>query len=117
MTIYQAASPNPTDQATQISYLLSSHYLYRVITMFRGATVSLIYNHTLSLQDGDYDVSAAVTLMSNDVDQITFCLEELHECWSRLLEVIIGLPLLTRQLGWIASMPLVVVLGKPQRNQ
>lgn len=80
--------------------------------MFRGATVSMIYNHTLDLGEGTYDNSAAVTLMSNDVDQITFCLEELNECWSRLLEVIIAVPLLTRQLGWVSVMPLVVVVCK-----
>ncbi|GAB7352459.1 hypothetical protein MBLNU459_g2868t1 [Dothideomycetes sp. NU459] len=93
-----------------ISYLLSSHNLYRLITMFRGAAVSLIYNHTLNLREGTYDRSAAVTLMSNDVDQITFCLEELNECWSRLLEVVIALPLLTRQLGWVSITPLIIVL-------
>lgn len=40
------------------------HRLYRTITMFRGATVGLIYNKTMKMQDGIYNESAAVTLMS-----------------------------------------------------
>lgn len=70
----------------------------------------LIYNKTLVLKDGTYDKSSAVTtLIGADVDRIAFCLEELNECWSRLIEIGIGLPLLTRQLGWVSVIPLVVV--------
>ena len=47
--------------------------------------------------------------MGSDVDRIAFCLEELNECWSRLIEIGIGLPLLTKQLGWVSVTPLVVV--------
>lgn len=72
--------------------------------------VSLIYNRTLLLEDGVYEESAAVSLMSTDVDHIAFCLEELNECWSRLIEIAIGIPLLTMQLGWVSIMPLVVVV-------
>jgi ATP-binding cassette subfamily C (CFTR/MRP) protein 1 len=77
--------------------------------MFRGGMVSLIYDRTLTLTEGGVDDSAAVSLMSNDVDQIAFGLEELNECWSRLIEIAIGVPLLTLQLGWVSVMPLVVV--------
>lgn len=70
--------------------------------------VSLIYDRTLTLRQDGFDDSAAVSLMSNDVDQIAFCLEELNECWSRLIELAIGVPLLTLQLGWVSVMPLVV---------
>jgi len=71
--------------------------------------VSLIFERTLTLKDGGFEGSAAVSLMSNDVDQIAFCLEELNEVWSRLIELAIGITLLTRQLGWVSVMPLVVV--------
>lgn len=59
----------------------------------------LLYDKTLMLKHGTYDESSAVTLMSTDIDRIVFCLEELNECWSRMIEIGIGLPLLTRQLG------------------
>jgi hypothetical protein len=96
----------------QVSSLHSNHNLFRFITMFRGAAVSLVYNRTLSIQEGECDESEAVTLMSTDVDRISFCLEELNECWSRLIEIGIGIALLTRQLGWVSVIPLVVCVCK-----
>lgn len=93
----------------KISSLLANHNLFRLITMFRGGMVSLIYDRVLTLREGAFDDSAAVSLMSNDVDQIAFCLEELNEVWSRLIEIAIGVPLLTLQLGWVSVIPLVVV--------
>lgn len=80
--------------------------------MFRGAAVSLIYDHTLQTQSGISSESAAVSLMSTDVDRIIFCFEELNECWSRMIEVGIGIPLLTLQLGWVSIIPLVVIARK-----
>ncbi|KAK0643329.1 putative ATP-binding cassette transporter [Cercophora newfieldiana] len=90
----------------------SLHYnqnIYRFTTMFRGATVALIYDHTLVIQDHVYDEAAAVTLMSTDVDNIARCLVNLNECWARLLEVVIGVTLLTLQLGWVSVVPVAVV--------
>jgi len=80
--------------------------------MFRGSTVSFIYKQSLLLEPQSVQRSAAVSLMSTDVDRIAFCLEELNECWSRLIELVIGILLLTRQLGWISVIPLLVVLRK-----
>jgi ATP-binding cassette subfamily C (CFTR/MRP) protein 1 len=56
-----------------------------------------------------YDNAAAVTFMSTDVDRISSCLEELNECWSRPIEICIGIPLLARQLGWVSLIPLLVI--------
>lgn len=77
--------------------LLSTHNLNRFMTMFRGGAVSLIYDQTLLLKDGAFDESSAVTLMGSDIDRISNCLEHLNECWSRSLEIMIGVPLLTLQ--------------------
>lgn len=83
----------------------------RFKVMFRGASVSLIYDKALQTRDGVYDESAAVTLMSTDVDQITECLTELNECWARAIEVTLGVSLLAKQLGWVCVMPLVLVIS------
>lgn len=83
-----------------------------MITMFRGAVVSLIYSHTLSLQADAYDESASVTLMSTDVDIIAQSLQQVNEAWARLIEIGIGIWLLERQLGAVCVAPIVVVLGR-----
>ncbi|KAJ9195019.1 hypothetical protein DTO164E3_7003 [Paecilomyces variotii] len=93
-----------------ISTVHYRHELFRMITMFRGAVVSLIYSHTLSLQAGVYDESASVTLMSTDVDIIAQSLQQVNEAWARLIEIGIGIWLLERQLGAVCVAPIVVVL-------
>lgn len=95
-----------------ISKLLSAHKLYRTITMFRGATVSLIYSRALQIQDGLYDESASITLMSTDTDRVSLAIYHLNEVWARSIEVGIAIYLLARQLGWVAVIPLVIVICK-----
>lgn len=94
----------------KVSSLLSSHLLFRFLTMFRAAAISLIYNRALVLENGAIDESGAETLMSTDVDAIIDVLDEANEVWSRSIEIAIGLPLLARQLGWVAIVPLIVIL-------
>lgn len=105
--------------ATALIYLglavSSLHYnqnIYRFITMFRGATVSCIYDHLLVLPDATYDKSGALTLMDTDVERIAQVLTELNECWARSIEVIVGVTLLALQLGWVCVLPIIVVIGK-----
>lgn len=78
--------------------------------MVRGSLVSLIYTESIALEDQNYDVSAPVTLMSADVDRICQSLVLLHDLWARPLELVIGISLLARQIGWVCVMPVVVVL-------
>jgi hypothetical protein len=55
-----------------VCQILGTNYFYKVfkmITMFRGATSSLIYAKSLAA-DSNRDQLAAVTLMSTDVDRI-----------------------------------------------
>ena len=74
--------------------------------------VALIYNRALELKSDSYDESSAITLMSTDIDRISMSIQDLHEVWARLFEVIIGTTLLARQLGWVCIMPLIVVGSK-----
>ncbi|RDA86714.1 hypothetical protein CP532_4180 [Ophiocordyceps camponoti-leonardi (nom. inval.)] len=93
-----------------MSNLQYNHRVYRNMVMFRGACVTLLYNHVLTLPIGQYDDSAVVTLMSVDVDNIVSCLIDLDECWARIIEITLGLVLLARQLGWVSLVPVFVVV-------
>ena len=79
------------------------------MTMFRGAMISLIFDKTLSAKSEEYNESAALTLMSTDIDRIVQCFDYFHSMWAKLIEVIIGTTLLGLQLGWTCIMPLIVV--------
>ncbi len=78
--------------------------------MLRGGLVGLIFNKTLILRDGVYDESAAVTHMSTDIDRIATSMQSMNEVWSRLVEVAIGVWLLSIQLGAVSVIPILVVL-------
>ena len=72
--------------------------------------MGLIFNKTLILRDGVYDESAAVTHMSTDIDRIATSMQSMNEVWSRLVEVAIGVWLLSIQLGAVSVIPILVVL-------
>ncbi|KAJ5434324.1 ABC transporter transmembrane domain type 1 [Penicillium cf. griseofulvum] len=94
-----------------ISNLVYDQMLYRLVTMFRGAASSMIYDHALHIPDGTLgDRSATVTLMTTDVDRIIASLITLNEFWARTIEVGIGIALLALRLGWVCLMPLIIVL-------
>ena len=88
------------------------HQVFRAVTMFRGAMVSLIYTRTLKLQAGIYDESAALTLMSADLNRITNTMIVIVQVWAQVVEVALGIWLLERQLGWVCVAPIVVVMSK-----
>lgn len=50
----------------------------------------------------------AVSLMSTDVDSLDNMGEMFHETWAQVIEVLIGLALLAREVGWL--WPLLIVL-------
>lgn len=72
--------------------------------------MTIIYSKTLELPAGVYDESAALTLMSTDIDRLASSLDALNEMWARIIEMSIGVWLLERKLGWICVAPIVVVL-------
>ena len=84
--------------------------LRRVTVMTSMAMVGLIYNRCLTIKDGVFDDSAAVTLMSNDTEQINLSANMFHELWSRALELCIGMFLLATELGWVCIVPLLIVI-------
>ncbi|CAI7598161.1 unnamed protein product [Penicillium glandicola] len=94
-----------------ISYAAYEHKTYRVITMVRGSLVTLIFNKTLRMSTTAISNTAAITLMSTDIERIGSGLREMHELYSNFTEVALALWLLARLLNvaTIASTAVVVV--------
>jgi ATP-binding cassette subfamily C (CFTR/MRP) protein 1 len=61
---------------------------------------------------GGLDESAALTLMSTDIDRLTVSLTNLCEIWARVIEMAIGIWLLERQIGWVCVAPIVITIGQ-----
>ncbi|KAK2608934.1 hypothetical protein QQS21_002510 [Conoideocrella luteorostrata] len=90
------------------------HMTYRVLTMFRGSLITLIFGKTLRLSASAVKDAEAITLMSADIDRIGLCMEIIHDSYSSVVEITLSLWFLYRFLG-IAVVPptLFIVVGIP----
>jgi ATP-binding cassette subfamily C (CFTR/MRP) protein 1 len=61
---------------------------------------------------GRLDESAALTLMSTDIDRLTVSLTNLCEIWAYVIEMAIGIWLLEREIGWICVAPVLLTIGQ-----
>ncbi|KAH8599078.1 ABC transporter-like protein [Bisporella sp. PMI_857] len=103
--------------ATALIYLgialttaLFRHNLYRLITMIRGSIVGLIYATTLSLDTKTASESAALTLMSTDIEVIASGFEVFDSVWASPIEIGIATYLLYNQIGLAFIAPIVISL-------
>ncbi|RDW89784.1 hypothetical protein BP6252_01816 [Coleophoma cylindrospora] len=83
----------------------------------RMAMVGLIHNRCFTIKDGVFDDSVAVTLMSNDAEGIQFSGFIFHEIWSQLIELGVGIYLLATELGWVCTVPLLIVALTSQASK
>jgi ATP-binding cassette subfamily C (CFTR/MRP) protein 1 len=94
-----------------ISTAQYQHQIFRVITMIRGALVCVIYDVTLTLDANSTGDSAAVTLMSTDIERIGSGFSSVDSLWAGPIEAGIAVYLLQRELGLACIAPVIVSLG------
>jgi ATP-binding cassette subfamily C (CFTR/MRP) protein 1 len=87
------------------------HKIYRIITMMRGSLICLIFDATLHLDAGEAGESAAVTLMSTDIDRVALGLELSDNLWAAPIEIGIAIFLLECQLGLACLAPVGMTIG------
>ncbi|KAL9934167.1 hypothetical protein V8E36_007249 [Tilletia maclaganii] len=79
----------------------------------RGVVVGQLYAKSLKLhlsEAGQLGSAGAVNLMSADVTRIVTAVDPLHEIWSGLITVAVGLFILYQQIGVIFVVPLVLTI-------
>ncbi|RFU74209.1 hypothetical protein TARUN_8040 [Trichoderma arundinaceum] len=91
--------------ATQALYW---HQNGRCVTMLRGVLVSAVFSKVTEVSIVAVDDSAALTLMSSDVDVIGRAMREIHEFWANLIQIGIATWLLSKQIGYAAAGPIIV---------
>jgi ATP-binding cassette subfamily C (CFTR/MRP) protein 1 len=87
------------------------HMIYRTVTMVRGGLICLIFDATLRLDGVTAGESAAVTLMSTDIDRIAQGIELSDNLWAAPIEIAIAIFLLQRQLGLACLAPAAIAIG------
>ncbi|KAK8115981.1 ABC multidrug transporter [Apiospora sp. TS-2023a] len=93
-----------------VSTALYWYFHYRTLLKARGILVSAVYRKTLEAQIGTSDSTAAITLMSTDIERINVCFRSVHDVWASFFETGLASYLLYRQIGAAFAAPLVVVL-------
>jgi ABC-type multidrug transport system fused ATPase/permease subunit len=77
----------------------STYLMNRVTVRMRGGLVTLIYQKTVDLSLTALDESAALTLMSADVERTTHAFANFHIVWTAFIQIGIALYLLYNTLG------------------
>ncbi|TGO26008.1 hypothetical protein BPAE_0068g00420 [Botrytis paeoniae] len=93
-----------------ISTAQYQHQIFRVITMIRGGLVCVIYNVTLSLDANSTGDSAAVTLMSTDIERIGTGFSSVDSLWAGPIEAGIAAYLL-QEMGLACVAPVIISLA------
>jgi ATP-binding cassette subfamily C (CFTR/MRP) protein 1 len=75
------------------------HHSFRLITSVRGGLVTLIFSKAVDLEASVAKDTAAVTLMSTDIDGIATGLQKIHDIWAGVIELGLGVYLLEREVG------------------
>ncbi|KAI9147656.1 Canalicular multispecific organic anion transporter 2 [Paramyrothecium foliicola] len=101
-----------------VSFAVYQHKVYRLLTLFRGSLVALIFDKTLHIESSLLSEAEAVTLMSADIDRIGVSLPVIHEIYASLIETALCLFLLYRLLkvalaGSILWTVVCLILGLP----
>ncbi|KAL7922301.1 multidrug resistance-like protein [Trichoderma austrokoningii] len=91
--------------ATQALYW---HQNGRCVTMLRGILVSAVFSKVTEVSVGAVDDSAALTLMSSDVDVIVRAIRQIHEFWANMIQIGIATWLLSNQIGYAAAGPIII---------
>ncbi|KAJ6031645.1 multidrug resistance-associated protein [Penicillium herquei] len=80
----------------------------RFVTMIRAGLVSMIHERLMRSRTVDVKESEAITHMEVDVDRIVKNLHTFHETWACVVEIIIAVWLLERQLGATCVVPALI---------
>jgi ATP-binding cassette subfamily C (CFTR/MRP) protein 1 len=95
-----------------IATATAQHKTYRVITMMRAALVDMIFEKSTAINAHKNDDSAALTLMSTDIERITHCGRYIHDTWASLIEIGIALYLLYNELDTAGIAPIIIAFGE-----
>lgn len=103
---------DPTHESTRQDPLLIHKFRYfhhRMLTMARSILVTEIFIKATEARIGTGDDSAALTLMSTDIERINMGFRALHDVWASIIQVALAGWMLYNQLGVVFIAPIGVV--------
>ncbi|KAH8684429.1 putative ABC transporter [Tricladium varicosporioides] len=92
-----------------VSTAVYQHRLNRLKLVTKSALVALIHDKAINSPSVTYDNGECTTLVSTDAESLDGIAEMFHEIWAQVVEVVIGIVLLAREVGWIWPLPLFLI--------
>lgn len=83
----------------------------RLVTLVRGVVISEIFKKTLAIDQPKAKELAAATLMTTDVEGIALGLPKFHETIASIIEVGVGIYLLTTTVGKASFLIIFPAIG------
>ncbi|KAL1899178.1 hypothetical protein Sste5346_003100 [Sporothrix stenoceras] len=93
-----------------VTKAIYSRLYIRLRVTVRMALAGIIHNRSLTIKDGIFEDSAAMTIVGSDTESAETVGEVIHDLWADLAEFCVGMYLLSRELGWVCICPLLVIL-------
>ncbi|KAI1466683.1 P-loop containing nucleoside triphosphate hydrolase protein [Daldinia caldariorum] len=92
-----------------ISTTVYQDHLNKLRVMVRAALIALIHDKTMNSYAETVSEGKVLTLTSTDVDNLDTIGEMFHETWGQVLEVSIGIAMLSWEVGWVSPVPLFII--------
>ncbi|KAM0421107.1 hypothetical protein ACHAPT_011178 [Fusarium lateritium] len=92
-----------------VSSAFYGYYKQKALAMIRGCLCAAIFRKTTEMKLTSADDSAALTLMSTDIERVLRGAETAHELWANTIEVAIGCWLLYDKVGAAFVSPIVII--------
>ncbi|KAH9897277.1 ABC transporter [Xylariomycetidae sp. FL2044] len=100
-----------------VSTAVYQHCLNRLRIMVRGALAALVHHKMMRSYSATSSEGRILTLLNTDIDTLDTVAEMLHETWGQAVEVVIGLALLSREVGWLFPIPVVIIIACSRVSQ
>lgn len=75
------------------------HHAYRSATLARGVLVTAILHKSLKLSHTQLKKASALTLMTVDIETLTFTITSFHDIWASVLELGLAIFMLAKLIG------------------
>lgn len=85
--------------------------------MARGQLISMLYDKATDISITAADPTAALTLMSADIERIDTGWRTAHDVWANLVEIAIAIFLLERQLGVACLIPVAAAICESFKSE
>ncbi|GJD03582.1 ABC transporter [Colletotrichum higginsianum] len=92
-----------------IANALYWYFQERLLCMIRAYLAAAVYRKTIQAKVSTPDNSAALTLMSADIERVRMGLMEFHEFWANPIQAGLACWLLQKKLGASFAVPIVII--------